>query len=127
MTEIFKEEPVLRKMTIELLARFPEFDEWEERKLYVYDDSGAYTYFQYFFYYLEELLDGQPDSEVFERVFAFINEVFEDSDLTADVWDLFGIEFFEKFELDETLKNMANEKLTGKARLAFLEGKGRPE
>ncbi len=104
----------------------PEFDEWEKRKD-VYDDDGAYTYFYYFVNYLEELLDDQPDSEVFERVFAFINEVFEREKLTAYIRDLFNLQFFERFELNEVLKDMANEKLTGKARLAFLERKGRPE
>ena len=98
MAEGFVEKRGLKEVKNKLLERFPEFQISEERSQ-VYDDDGAYVYFQYFYYYIEKLVNQQRDGDVVYRMFDFINEVFESKELDKYVWDLFNIELFELFEL----------------------------
>ena len=107
-----------KKITKELLERFPEFANSEERKE-VYDEDGAYIYFSYFGDFLLTKMDESEDSDFVKKTFDYINEIYENPLLTTNLWDLFGIELFERFEMEEKYRRIAEKYLTGKALNAF--------
>jgi len=116
----------MEKIIEELLSRFPEFENSEERKE-VYENDGPYIYFGYFCDFLLKKIDKSEEDEFIKRTFAYINEIYERNDLTPDVWDLFKIELLERFELENRYIDLANKYLKGKALLAFKKQEGRPK
>ena len=110
----------------ELLSKFPEYANSADRKE-VYDDDGPYIYFSYFGNFLLREIDDLGDTELVKRSFDFVNEVYSRANISAEVWDLMGIELLERFELEEKYRNMAKKYLTGNALKAFLQKDGRPE
>ena len=123
----FKSDRKLEEVTKLLLARYPEFYEWGKSGDRLDENDGAYIYFGWFYHFLDLLVESQTGGEIIDRAFDFINEVFESDMLTYSVWNLFGIEFFERFEYDKNWGEMAHKKLKGKALIAFAERKGCPE
>ena len=115
-----------KKIIEELLNKFPEFKNSEERKE-VYEDDGPYIYFSYFCNFLLKKIDESGDDEFAKRTFAYINEVYERKDLTSDIWDLFKIELLERFELEDKYITLAKKYLKDKALLAFQKQEGRPK
>ena len=109
-----------------LLEIFPEFTSSQERKE-VYENDGPYIYMSYFGDFLLNKIEEDKDSEFVRRAFDFINSSFEDPALNSHIWDLFGIEIFERFEMEDHYVKLANELLKGKALLAFQKREGRPK
>ena len=110
----------------ELLKRFPEFANSDDRKE-VFEEDGPYIYFNYFSNFLLRKITESGDSEIVKRAFDFINSIHSRENLSAEVWDLIGIELLETFEANDKARNLANRYLTGKALEAFQKQKGRPD
>jgi len=109
----------------ELLFRFPEFSNSEDRKQ-VYDNDGAYIYFSYFGDFLLDKIDKSENDEFIKKAFNYMNEIFDREGMTTDIWDLFNIELFERFDFEDKYKILASKYLKGKALLAFQNREGRP-
>lgn len=108
-----------------LLKAFPEFAYSPERKE-VYENDGPYIYMSYFGDFLLNKIEEDEESELVQRAFDFINSIFEDPNINSQIWDLFNIEIFERFEMEPKYESVATSHLKGKALLAFQEKKGRP-
>lgn len=116
---------IFNPLVTELLNKFPEFAQSPERNE-VYENDGAYIYYSYFGDFLLNHIDADENSEFVLRAFSFINEVFERTELNSKIWDLFVIELFERFDMEDKYTQLANKLLNGKALLAFQERNGRP-
>ena len=114
-----------KELVDELLSRFPEFRNSQDRKE-VYENDGPYIYFSYFGDFLLKKIDESKESEFVKQAFSYINEIHERKNLTSDIWDLFGIELLERFEWKDKYQKVANRYLKGKALLAFQKREGRP-
>lgn len=114
-----------KKITSELLEKFPEFANSEERKE-VYEEDGAYTYFSYFGDFLLTKMEESEDSIFIKKSFNFINEVYANPQLTTNLWDLFGIELLQRFDMEKKYRQIAEKFLTGKALMAFHKQGVRP-
>lgn len=110
----------------ELLDKFPEFKESNEFKVHLDQEGGPYEYFARFADFILKEIESSEDSEIVKRMFDFISNVYSRENLSEEVWDLFGIELLEVFEVNEKTKNLANKYLTGKALKAFQKQEGRP-
>lgn len=108
-----------------LLETFPEFASSPERRE-VYENDGPYIYMSYFGDFLLKKIEEDKDHEFVRRAFDFINTIYEDPSLNSHIWDLFGIEIFERFEMEDHYVNLANKLLKGKALVAFQKREGRP-
>ena len=107
-----------------LLLAFPDFSNSAERRE-VYDNDGPYIYMQYFMNYL---LDRRKkgNSEILLQALEFVNNLFEEENMSSKTWDLFNIEFFDRIKEDQGMTTQAKLHLKGKALNAFVHLAGRP-
>ena len=110
-------------ITTLLLKTFPEFAT-SPLRAEIYENDGPYTYMSYFGDFLLQKIDN-ADTDFINRAFEFINQCFDDSTFSRKLWDLFVIEIFERFDMDESYTGLARANLHGKALDAFLVRKGR--
>lgn len=110
----------------ELLIKFPEFQESDDFKLSLDPEGGPYEYLARFADYLLKEMDKSSNAEIVKRAFGFINDIYSRENISAEVWDLMGIELLETIETDEKHRDLANKYLTGKALKAFQNQEGRP-
>lgn len=108
-----------------ILKTFPEFESSSERKE-VYDNDGPYIYMSYFGNFLLNKIEEDENNEFIQRAFDFINNSFEDPELNSHIWDLFNLEIFQRFDMEDRCVNLANKFLKGRALLAFQKREGRP-
>ncbi len=110
----------------DLVKAFPEFKDSQEYKE-IFVEDGPYTYLSYFGNFLTKEINQSGDNEVVRRAFGFINDTYAREDLSAEVWDMLGIELLERLETEAGYKILANQYLKGLALVAFQKNEGRPE
>ncbi len=109
-----------------LLAKFPEFRESTEFKEELGDEAGSYEYYARFADFILKEINKNKETDLAKRTFEFINDIYSSESISADVWDLFGIELLETFENDDNAKVLAEKYLKGKALEAYKNKVGRP-
>ena len=90
----------------EILEKFPEFRQTEEFGE-IFDDDGPYIYISYFGDFLLKNIDQSEHGEIVKRAFRFINDVYSRPEMSAEVWDLLGIELLERLGVNSKYGNIA--------------------
>lgn len=114
------------EVTKKLIETFPEFVNSQEYSE-VYESDGPYIYHQYFSYYISRLINTGGNEDIVNRAFDFINSVFRNPDITAEVWDLYNLQILDNFKSEPKVLAKAEKLLVGPAIEALKEQKGRPE